>query len=92
MNTSDSKKKQVVSSSSVVSQPTQQSAKAMYGPHGQQRSSATKAVYVTCVPMCFADNTPTIGATPSDGGSDGNIFAVVEQEKKNYVNIYVKNY
>jgi hypothetical protein len=28
--------------------------------------------------------------THSDGGSDGNIFAVVEQGKNYHVNIYVK--
>ena len=70
----------------------QQSTKAMCGPHGQQRSTATKAVYVTCAPMCFADNTPTIGTTRFGGGIDGNIFAVVEQEKNFHVNIYIKNY
>ncbi len=30
---------------------------------------------------------PTIGATHSDGGSDGNNFAVVEQEKNYHVDI-----
>ena len=34
----------------------QQFAKAMCGPHGQQLSTATKVVYITCVPMCFADD------------------------------------
>ena len=72
--------------SDAVSRPTQQSAKAMRSPHEQQHSTATKAVYITCAPMCFADDTE-IGMTRSSGGSDGNIFAVVEQEKNYYVNI-----
>ena len=77
----------MVSSSGAVSQPMQQSTEAVHGPHGRQRSTTAKAVYVTCVPMCFADNTLTIGTTHSGGGSNRNIIAVVEQGKNYHVNI-----
>ena len=45
------KTKQVVSLSGAVSWPMQQSAKAVCGPHGQQRSTATKMVYITWVSL-----------------------------------------
>ena len=45
------KTKQVVSLSSAISQPMQQSAKAMRSPHGQQCSTATEMVHITWVPL-----------------------------------------
>ena len=70
----------MVSSSGAVSRSMQQSTKAVGGPHGQQRSIATKAVYITCAAMRCLDNTPSIKTTRSGGGSDGNI-AVTEPGK-----------
>ena len=46
----------MVHSSGADSRSTQQSAEAVHGPHGQQHSTATKAVYITCAPMFFVDN------------------------------------
>ena len=62
----------MVSFSGAVLRQTKQSAKAVRGPHGQQRSTATKVVYITCAPMCFADNALTNRTTHSGGGRDGN--------------------